>query len=66
MTIAIIIILMNGISAICCVALYQRKGRNPFGGATLGALLGPLGILVAACVGRPDAEKKHGSFRMTR
>jgi hypothetical protein len=40
--------LMEAISALACAAILHSRGRNPWGGALLGVLLGVIGILVAA------------------
>ena len=40
--------LMEAISALACAAIFHGRGRNPWGGALLGVLLGVIGILVAA------------------
>jgi hypothetical protein len=38
------------VSALACAAIFSNRGRNPWGGALLGVLLGFVGILVAALV----------------
>jgi hypothetical protein len=38
----------EAISALACAAIFHSRGRNPWGGALLGVLLGVIGILVAA------------------
>ena len=40
--------LLEAISALACAAILHSRGRNPWGGALLGVLLGVIGILVAA------------------
>jgi hypothetical protein len=40
------------VSALACAAIFSNRGRNPWGGALLGVLLGFIGILVAALVFR--------------
>jgi hypothetical protein len=40
------------VSALACAAIFSSRGRNPWGGALLGVLLGFVGILVAALVFR--------------
>jgi len=43
------------VSALACAAIFSNRGRNPWGGALLGFLLGFIGILVAALVFRRRA-----------
>lgn len=40
--------MLEAISALACAAIFHSRGRNPWGGALLGGLLGVIGILVAA------------------
>ena len=67
MPILVWIVLLNGISMVCCVALFQRKGRSALGGAALGLLLGLFGILIAACLGDAvESAEPRRSFRLSR
>ena len=40
------------VSALACAAIFSHRGRNPWGGALLGGLLGFIGIFVAALLFR--------------